>query len=295
LKKTNIIILSLLLVIASFSFAGCSKDDKTIKIAHKNYTEQRITGQMLAIYIEENSDYKTEVTELAGTMLCYEALKNDQISLYAEFTGSAYGAILDQTEVLGIQETYDYVKSECEKQDGITWLKPLGWNNTYVLSVRNDTAEELGIKTITDLISHAPNMVIGSDNEFMIRVDGIKGLKDAYGLKFKAEKPMDQGLTYAALRDGQLDVNSSFSTDGRIAKFNLFNLQDDKNFFPPYYITPILKQDFADKHPELVELLNKLENQWTEEDMQKYNLRVDEGDNPKDVARDMLKDKGLID
>lgn len=295
MKKLSIIVLSLLLVLTSFSLVGCSKDDKTIKIAHKNYTEQRITGQLLAIYIEENSDYKTEVTELASTLLCYEALKNGQINLYAEFTGSAYGAILDQTEVIGVQETYDYVKSECEKQHGITWLKPLGWQNTYVLSVRKETAEEMGLKTISDLIPNASNMVLGSDNEFMVRTDGIKGLKDAYGLNFKEERPMDQGLTYAALRDGQLDVNSSFSTDGRIAKFNLFNLEDDKNFFPPYYVTPILKMDYADAHPDLVELLDNLADQWTEEEMQVYNLRVDEGESPKVVATDMLKDKGLID
>jgi len=138
-------------------------------------------------------------------------------------------------------------------------------------------------------------MVIGSDGEFMARIDGILGLKEEYGIQFKKETPMDQGLTYAALRDGQLDVNSSFSTDGRIAKFNLFNLEDDKNFFPPYYVTPILRLDYAQKHPDLVDLLEKLGGLWSESDMQDYNLRVDEGADVKEVARAMLKDKRLID
>ena len=301
MKRITAVIMALV-ILSTLALAGCSKkeDDakkttETIKIAYKNYTEQRITGQMLAIYIEENSDYKTELTELGGTMLCYGALKKGEVDIYPEFTGTAYGAILDQTEVLGVQETYDYVKSECERIDGITWLKPFGWNNTYVLSVRRETADELNLKTISDLKPHAKDMVIGSDNEFIIRTDGIAGLKEAYGLEFKEEKPMDQGLTYAALKDSQLDINTSFSTDGRIKKFGLVNLEDDLNFFPPYYVMPIMKMTFADEHPDLVELLNKLEDTWVEADLQVYNLRVDEGEDVKTVARDMLKDKGLVD
>lgn len=295
MKKVTFLILALFLL-SNFLLVGCSqKKEEIVKITHKNYTEQRLTGQMLAIYIEENTDYKTEVTELGGTMLCYEALKGGQVDLYAEFTGSAYGAVLKQTEILGVQETYDYVKKACEEKHGITWLEPLGWNNTYVLSVREETAKKLDLKTISDLVPYAPDMIIGSDNEFLARVDGIAGLKKAYGIEFKDEVPMDQGLTYAALRDSQLDVNSSFSTDGRIAKFNLVNLEDDKNFFPPYYVTPILRMDYAEKHPDLVKLLNKLAGTWSEKDMQDYNLRVDEGADVKEVAREMLKDKGLID
>jgi glycine betaine/choline ABC-type transport system substrate-binding protein len=291
------------LVMAAALLSGCAGAQKNenagaqnevVKIATKNYTEQRLTGQMLSVYIEENSDYDTTVTEFGGTMLCYEALKSGQMDLYAEFTGTAYGAILQQTETLGVQETYDYVKKACEERDGITWLKPLGWNNTYVLSVRKETAEELGIKTISDLVPHAKDMVLGGDNEFMARQDGLLGLKEMYGIEFKSEMPMDQGLTYEALRNGDLDVNSSFSTDGRIAKYNLYNLEDDKQFFPPYYVTPILRMDYADAHPDLVELLNNLGDQFTDEELQQLNLRVDEGEDAREVATEALKQKGLI-
>lgn len=284
-----------LLTVAMFA-AGCNgaKQNEVVKIATKNYTEQRFTGQMMAVYIEENSDYDTSVTEFGGTLLCYEALKNGQMDIYAEFTGTAYGAILQQTETLGVQETYDYVKKACEDRDGITWLKPLGWNNTYVLSVRAETAEELGVKTISELIPFAKDMVLGGDNEFMARQDGLLGLKEAYGIEFAREMPMDQGLTYEALRNGDLDANSSFSTDGRIVKFNLVNLEDDKHFFPPYYVTPILRMDYADEHPDLVELLNKLGDQFNDEELQKINLRVDEGEDAREVATEVLKEKGLI-
>jgi len=292
-KKIMILVVTLILVAAIFS--GCGAKNDVIKIGHKNYTEQRITGQLLSVYIEETTDHKTQVTELGGTMLCYEALKNDQIDIYPEFTGTAYGAILNQEEIIGVEETYAYVKQTCEEQDGITWLSPLGWNNTYVLSVREDTMQENNLKSISDLVSLAPELILGCDNEFLGRTDGMKGLKEVYGIEsFKEEKPMDQGLTYAALNDNQIDVNVSYSTDGRIAKFGLKNLEDDKSFFPPYYVTPILKLEFSKENPDITEALNQLGNQWTDIEMQQYNLMVDEGADPRQVATQMLKDKGLI-
>lgn len=276
------------------SITACSGKSEVIKIAHKNYTEQRITGQLFSVYLESKG-FKTEVKELGGTMLCYNALKTGDIDLYPEFTGSAYTAVFKQTEMLPPQETYDYVKENCEKQDGITWLEPLGWNNTYVLSVRPDTADKLGIKTISDLVGHSKDLIIGCNVEFLERTDGLPGLKEVYpGLEFKEEVSMDQGLTYAALNNGELDVNSSFSTDGRIAKFGFINLEDDRQFFPPYYVTPILRVDYTKENPEVVKALEELGNKWTDKEMQKYNLMVDEGANAKEVATLMLKDKELV-
>lgn len=293
--KKRIPLLIALLLVASLCFAGCGGKSDTIRITHKDYTEQRLTGQLMSVYLESKG-FKTDVTELSGTMLCYKALKNKNVDLYAEFTGSAYGSIFKQTEIIGVQETYDYVKKRCEEEDGITWLKPLGWNNTYVLSVRPETAETMTDKNISELVSMAPEMILGCDDEFLLRNDGLPGLQEVYtGLEFKKEVSMDQGLTYAALRDKKIDVNVSYSTDGRIAKFGLVNLADDKGFFPPYYVTPILRMDYAKEHPEVVEALNELGGHWNEEEMQQYNLRVDNKENARDVATDMLKDKGLID
>jgi len=291
MKKILISITAIMLMIA---MVGCTGKNETIKIAHKDYTEQRITGQLMSLYLESKG-YETEVTELSGTMICYTALQNDNIDMYAEFTGSAYGAIFNQTEILGIQETFDYVKQACEETDGITWLTPLGWNNTYVLSVRQETADEYNLATISDLVAVSGDMILGSDDEFINRADGLPGLKELYtGLDFAEEVSMDQGLTYAALKDSRIDVNSSYSTDGRIAKFGLVNLEDDKNFFPPYYVTPILKMEFAEENPAVVEALEELGGHWTESEMQVYNLMVDEGASAEDVAMLMLTDAGLL-
>lgn len=292
-KVATLAVACTLLLMVGCSSSGGSSD--TVKIAHKNYTEQRVTGQLMALYLESKG-YKTEVSELAGTMLCFNALDNGNVDIYAEFTGTAYGAILNQEEILGADKTYDYVKEHFEEDYGITWLTPLGWDNTYVLSVTAETAEQKGIKTISDLVPYSSEMILGSDPEFANRSDGLVGLQEAYpGLGFKDVKSMDQGLTYQALANGKLDVNVSYSTDGRIAKFNLVNLDDDKNYFPPYFVTPILKTDYAEKNPEVVEALNELGNLWTVEELQRYNLLADEGQKPEDVAAMMLRDKGLID
>jgi glycine betaine/choline ABC-type transport system substrate-binding protein len=293
MKKQLFLLVAIIVVL--LSFAGCQQKDQVVQIAHKDYTEQRITGQMMAVYLESKG-YKTEVSELSGTLLCYTALRQGDVDVYAEFTGSAYGAIFDQTEILGVQETYDYVKARCEEEHGITWLQPLGWNNTFILAMRAEEAAKNGITDVSSLVPYAKDYVIGCDDEFIIRTDGLPGLKIAYeGLTFKREIPMDQGLTYAALRSGDLDVISAYSTDGRIEKYDLVTLADNKNFFPPYFVTPIIRLNYAQKNPEIVAALNDLGGRWTDEDMQHYNLLVDEGADAREVAKQMLRDVGLID
>jgi glycine betaine/choline ABC-type transport system substrate-binding protein len=293
MKTLAITALSAMLMVSA---VGCGQTGKaeTIRIVHKNYTEQRLLGEMLSVYLG-SLGYQTEVSELGGTMLCFNAIKEDNADMYIEYTGTGYGAILGQTEILSPDETYDYVKSNFEDQYGITWLEPMGFNNTYVLSVTSEMAEKYDLKTTSDLIGISGDMVIGSDPEFASRTDGYNGMLKAYpGLAFKELKTMDQGLTYQALANGDLNVNVSYATDGRIAKFNLVNLQDDKHFFPPYYCAPIMKQSFIDANPEVAEALEKLMGLWTDENMQQYNLLVDEGGDLQQVATQMLTDAGLI-
>ncbi len=276
------------------SATSCGGNNDVIQITHKNFTEQRLLGQLLSVYLEDKG-YETKVQELGGTMLCFNAVDKGEVDMYIEYTGTLYGAILEQDEILSPEDTYNYVKTQVDEQYGITVLDSLGFNNTYVLSVTKETAEELGITTVTDLIPYSNELLIGCDLEFSNRADGLPGLVKAYeGLEFKDVKGMDQGLTYKAVANGDVDVNVAFSTDGRIAKFELVNLVDDKNFFPPYYAVPIMKEEFATENPEVVEALNALKDQWTDVDMQKYNLLVDEGEDAREVATKMLKDKALI-
>lgn len=295
LKKLMVIGLVISLL---FALAGCGGGDESksvVKIGHKNYTEARILGNMFAIMIENHTDYETSVTELGGTSVCFEALKNNQISIYPEYTGTGYSVVLKQDSLKDPDAVYNYCQEQYNEQYNMTWLKPLGFNNTYTMTVRREMAEELNLETISDLVEHAPNLIMGACMEFLERQDGLPGVKKVYGIEaFKEEIGMDPGLTYAALKDGKIDVNDAFGTDGRIKKFDLMPLKDDKQFFPPYYCTPLANEEFMTNYPEAVEALNMLEDQFTDEEMQALNLAVDEGADPKQVAEDVLSEKGLI-
>ncbi len=292
--KKLLIIVILVIIAGGVAYYYMNKSENVIRIGHKEYTEQRLVGQVMSEYLRYKG-FKTSTTELTGTMLVFTALDNGDIDVYPELTGTAYGAILKQDKIIGSKETYNYVKKHMEEKYGVTWLKPLGWNNTYVLSVREETQKKYNLKTIDDLIAVAPEMIMACDKEFQNRADGLPGLQKFYGgINFKKVIPMDQGLTYAALNQGDIDINVSYATDGRIAKFNLKNLNDNKNFFPPYNVTPILKIKFAESHPEVVKALEELGDKWSDADMQKYNLMVDEGQDTKKVANIMLKKAGLI-
>ena len=191
MKKKKLLSIFMVTIIAAGLLAGCTSktsennDKDAIRIVHKNFTEQRLVGQLFSVYLESKG-FKTTVSELGGTMLCFNALKGGDADLYAEYTGSGYMGILGETEILSADATYDYVKNTFENDYGITWLKPLGWNNTYILSVTSQTAQDLGLKTTSDLIPYSGTMVIGCTAEFANRTDGYPGLVEAYpGLSFK--------------------------------------------------------------------------------------------------------------
>jgi len=280
-----------LLLIAGYSSLAAND---IVRIGHREFAEQRILGQLFAVYLESKG-YKTEVSEFPSTRSIFNALQNGDIDVYTDYTGTLYGVIFDQFIPLSEDETYNYVKNRLEREYGTTLLNPLGWNNSYVLSVLPETAKKYHLKTISDIIPVANQMILGSDSEFANRQDGLLGLSKLYvGLNFKNTKSMDQALTYQALVDRKTDINASYSTDAQIEKFGLINLIDDRNFFPPYYVTPILKMGFAEENAEVVAALEELQNQWTEAEIMHYNYMVDEGQEPRAVAEIMLRDKGLI-
>ncbi len=292
--KKILFIIVLVLVVAGITYTTMSKDKDVVKVGYKDFTEQRLFGKVMSNYLKTKG-FKTEEIQLTGTMLIFSALENKDIDVYPEYTGTGYGTILGETEILGVDETFDFVKNEFEKKHGITWLKPFGFNNTYVLSIREDTMKKYNIKTLDDLVAVAPSMRMGCDKEFQNRADGLPGLLRTYpGLKFKDIIPMDQGITYAALNNEDIDINVSYSTDGRIAKFNLKNLEDSRGYFPPYYLTPIIRKKYGQENPKVMQALEELGGHWTEAEMQKYNLMVDDGDSVENVSMLMLKKAGLV-
>ena len=133
MKKILVVVL---MVGVLLTMAGCGKDESIIKVGHKNYTEGRIMGQMFSIMIEEHTDYTTTITELGGTTICFEALKAGDIDLYPEYTGTGYTGVLNQNSLRDTDEVYDYCQEKYNEKFNITWLKPLGFNNTYTKGLK---------------------------------------------------------------------------------------------------------------------------------------------------------------
>lgn len=285
-----------LLTCLVLSVAGCSAKQDTIVVGSKDFNEQLVVGNMVATMLEKNTKLKVErKLNLGGTNIAFEALKNGQVDVYVEYTGTGLVNIMKQPAISDSDKAYTAVKDYFDKNYALTWLKPMGFNNTYTLSVRKDTAEKYNLKTFSDLAKVSNTLTIGSTLEFNERQDGYPGIKKLYNMNFKNVKPVNGGLRYTALINKDSDVIDAFSTDGLLKAFDLVVLKDDKNFFPPYYAAPVVRNDTLKKHPEIQTVLNKLAGQISDEEMREMNYKVDKlNADPAKVAEDFLKAKGLI-
>ena len=299
MNKTKKILCGVLAsVIAVSVFAGCGKKENTIVVGSKNYNEALILGNMFASIIENNTNLNVErKLNLGGTSVVTEAMKSGEIDLYPEYTGTAYGNIMKKADTKDPDEVYEEVKEYYDEKFDITWLEPLGYNNTYAMAVRKETADEYNLKTVSDLAKVSNELSLGCSFEFVDRADGYAGLKEEYeGMEFNDVKSLDGGLRYQSVASEKTDVVDAWTTEGMLKKFELIVLDDDKGFFPPYYVAPTVRNTTIEKYPEVGEQLDKLGGLINEEAMIDLNYQVDvEGADPKQVADDFLREKGLID
>ncbi len=305
----KIFFICLVLICSAALIVGCggsgtneqAQDDAVVEkpkiiVGSKNFTEQLLVGHMVGLLMEDAGypvDYKLR---LGGTGLVHESLVSGEINVYVEYTGTGLLAILEEDILYDPQEVYDKVAERYENDLGLIWLDPWGFNNTYTITMSKEKAEELGVSKISDLKDHAHELVIGATQEFIPRSDGLAGLQEAYGFEFKDALGMDSGLMYQALQEGRVDAISGFATDGRIPAFNFVNLEDDLNYFPPYFAAPVVRADLLEKDPAIADILNKLAGQLDDTTMANLNYEVDGNKkDPEDVARDFLKENGFID
>lgn len=297
-KKFNKIIaasLAIVVIVASSIALYNAKNKKVIVVGSKNFNEQLVLGNMLASLIEHNTDYKVERKfNLGGTNVVFSAMKSGDVDLYAEYTGTGLVDIMKRNTISDKDKVYNIVKDYFDKTYSMEWLKPIGFNNTYVLSMKRELANKYNVNTVSDLSKVSSNFTLGSTMEFLNRSDGYLGLQKMYNIKFKNTKGLDGGLRYSALNKDETQVTDAFSTDGLLKKFNLKTIKDDKNFFPPYYAVPLVNKTTLSKYPKLKGVLEKLENKISDEEMRNLNYKVDNGEKPEKVADDFLRSKGLI-
>ncbi|ACA55879.1 ABC transporter permease subunit [Clostridium botulinum] len=271
---------------------------KKVVIGSKNFTEQLILGNILEELIKDKTDIDVETKlNLGGTQVSFNALKAGGIDMYVEYTGTAYGNILNIKEPNRDKDVvYNRVKKDFKEKFGIEVLNPIGFNNTYAMATTKEIAQKYNLKTTSDLAKESSNMIAGPTIEFANREDGLIGLNKAYNVNFKGVKPIDGGLRYTALVNNETQIIDAFTTDGLIEQFNLVLLEDDKRFFPDYYAVPIVKEETLKKFPELREVLGNLDGRITDEKMRKLNYEVDVNKrDPKQVAKEFLQKEGLID
>ncbi len=277
--------------------AACATRTRGIIVGSKNFTEQLVLGELLAQYLGNVCRLPIERRfYLAGTYICQQALLAGRIDVYVEYTGTALAAILKQNASGDSQAVYQQVKEEYRRRFGLDVMPPLGFNNSFAMVMRGDDARRLGVSTLSQLASVAPQMRLGVGYEFLERQDGYKGLVSTYGLKFaEAPRVMDLGLLYRALENKSVDVVAGNNTDGLIAALGLVVLQDDKHYFPPYDAVPIVRPRLFQECPPAQAAFERLARRITADDMRKMNYAVDgEKRDAAEVAREFLAGSHLV-
>jgi len=260
---------------------------KTIRVGSKDFTESVILAEILAQMLEKQGVAVERHFELAGN-LPHESLLSNQLDVYPEYTGTAYTAILKHKPLTDPQAVYDQTKSEYADEFKLAVSPPLGFANDFAILVRGDVARKNNLKTISDAVPLARQWQAGFGQDFMSRADGYPGFVKAYGFNFARQpREMDLSLTYRALQSGELDIIAGNSTDGLISALDLFQLADDRQYFPPYQAVYIARQD---AYETLRSTFEKLNNAISTDDMRKLNYEVDANKRPpKEVAAEWLE------
>ncbi len=300
-----------LLAAGALALTGCSSSSGgsgggdqelaglTGEIGSKDFSEQYILAHITTELLNAHGADVKANTKLVGSANVRQALENDQFLGYWEYTGTSWITYNGNTSpVKGVEEQFTAVK-EADAKQGIAWLKPAPFNNTYAFAIRSSEAEKLGVKTLSD-VAKLPqtDQTFCIESEFSTRDDGWPGLTKAYGFDAPASnvKMLDTGVIYTATQKGtDCNFGEVFQTDGRIPALKLTVMEDDKQFFPSYQGGFTLKESTLKKYPKIADVIGQVSPKLTTEVMQKLNAKVDvDGEDPQDVAIEWLEDEGLI-
>ena len=256
-------------------------------VGSKDFTESVILAEILTQMLERGGVEVARQFELGGN-LAHDGLISGQIDVYPEYTGTAYTSILKHPPVTDPQQVYDAMKIEYDEKLDLSISPPLGFANDFAILVRGEIARRNDLRTITDAVSLSQNWQAGFGQDFMSRADGYRGFVQAYGFKFlKQPREMDLSLTYRALRAGELDIIAGNSTDGLIAELDLYQLKDDRHYFPPYQAVFVARESAM---PALSVIFEKIAGRISTEEMRRMNYDVDGRKMaPKDVAAEWIR------
>lgn len=288
-------LVSAILGITLVLLSACRTHPRVI-VGCKNFTEQIILGELIAQQIENKTHLPVERRfYLGGSYIAHQGILAGRIDIYPEYTGTALTAILKEQPSSDRKAVYDRVKSEYERRFHLTLGPPLGFNDTFAIEIRGEDARRLHLQTLSQAANYTPQWRPGFGYEFMERRDGYKGLVATYGLRFAASpRIMDLGLLTRALKDHQVDLIAGNMTDGLIPALDLFVLEDDKRYFPPYEAVPVVREQTLEEHPEIRQALADLSGKISDAEMRQLNYEVDgKKRDVKQVVAEFLRRKGL--
>ena len=299
LKQISLIV-TILVILTVGSFLPQIKNksfNQPLIIAGKLGTEPNILIQMYKLLIENQTDIKVELKENLGkTAFLYQALKSGAINLYPEFTGTITKTLLKNPPKSSnnARLVYEQAKLGIKREDDLVYLRPMAYQNTYALAVKQDFATKYHLQTISDLQKVSSFAIAGFTLEFSQRADGNKGLQSKYQLNLKV-KTMEPALRYKALERGDIQIIDVYSTDSEIRRYHLKVLQDNRQLFPPYQGAPLMRAETLKKYPALKPVLNQLAGKITTKQMQELNYQVDVlKKSPRQVAQKFLSEQGLL-
>lgn len=249
---------------------------RTIRVGSKDFTENLIVAELYALALEDAGFSVDRKLQIGGSIV-HTAITNDEIDVYPEYTGTGLLTILKLPMMTDPDAVYETVKKEYSEQFALTWLEPSKSNDSQGLVIRTDVAENLGIRTISDLQEKASHIRFASQGEFEQRDDGIPALEKVYGtFDFKSLKQYDNGLKYQILQSNEADVAPAYTTEGQLVNKDQFTLlEDDKHVWPPYFLAPIVRNETLKQHPEVEAILNAVSAHLDTETITALNAKVD--------------------
>lgn len=260
----------------------------TIRVGSKDFTENLVIAEIYALALEDNGYTVKRVSNISSSLI-HNSIVNDEIDLYPEYTGTGLLSVLDEDMETDPEKVYKTVKKEYEERFNLTWLDYASANDSQGLVIRTETANLLNIKTISDLQAHASELRFASQGEFDEREDGLPGLEKTYGtFNWKSSKVYDNSLKYSVLENDEADVTPAYTTEGQLVNTDEFTLlEDDKQFWPPYNLAPVVRDNILDDNPDIKTILNNISAKLDTETVTELNAKVDvDGQEYTDVAKE---------
>ena len=260
----------------------------TIRVGSKDFTENLVIAEIYALALEDNG-YTVERVSNISSSLIHNSIVNDEIDLYPEYTGTGLLSVLGEDMETDSEKVYKTVKKEYEEQFNLTWLDYASANDSQGLVIRTEVANSLNIKTISDLQAHASELRFASQGEFDEREDGLPGLEKTYGtFNWQSSKVYDNSLKYSVLENDEADVTPAYTTEGQLVNTDEFTLlEDDKQFWPPYNLAPVVRDNILDDNPDIKTILNNISAKLDTETVTELNAKVDvDGQEYTDVAKE---------